>query len=97
MPRCLPRGILRDVETQTNDGAGQSRGYSGEVMTRPAASIEDVLGRRSLDMRGDRPCYGIEMTRVEELRAIAKLGLSIATRSRRPSPTGQEIDVALAG
>jgi hypothetical protein len=40
-PTPRPRRILRDVEGQADDGAGQPRRYPGEVMTCPRTSIKD--------------------------------------------------------
>ena len=68
-------------------------------MTRARTSIQDMLrtSRGSLDLPDDRCRERTEVSRVEELRAVPELRWAITARSRAVSPTGQEIDIALAG
>jgi hypothetical protein len=89
-PRSLSRSILRDVEPQANDGAGQPGGYSSEMMSRPRAGIQDVPRqvRHFVDMSGDHRRQGAEVARVEKLRTMAELRRAIAAGSRAASPAG---------
>src|SRR5215831_1187510 len=88
-PRSLPRRILRDVEAQADDRAGQPRRYSSEVMTCPRTSIQNMLGtlRRSLDLPDDRRRERVEVSCVEELRTVPELRRAITARSREAAPT----------
>jgi hypothetical protein len=85
-PRSLPRRILRDAEAQADDGAGQPRRYSSEVMTCPRTSHQNMLNtlRRSLDSPDDRRRERVEVYCLEELRTVPELRRAI---SRAAAPT----------
>jgi hypothetical protein len=48
-------------------------------------------------MLDNRRGHGVEMSGVEERRAVVQLHRAVTARSRAKSPARQEIDVALAG
>jgi hypothetical protein len=99
----VSRRVSGNVETQTDDGPVQYRGYFCEMMARAGTRIEDSPrpgygpGIGALDVPGDHSGNGVKITEVEKIRAVAQLHQTVAAGSRSASRAAQKIDVAFSG